>query len=160
MQITKSKKTLDRFFRARIIALVKKYGRLRPNAIGTSLRRVVAKCADSKVSDEQQEFFWKNPSWIWHSQRSRTAHFFQNIIGMPSPKTHYLLNFDFRNAFKYLNRETMSKNVHFIKPSVVSFAFAAYSKPGFLIYGDIVVSSEVGTQQGHPEAPLIFAEII
>ena len=79
---------------------------------------------------------------------------------MPSPKTHYLLNFDFKNAFNSVNRETMSKNVHFIKPSVISFAFAAYSKPSFLIYGDIVISSDKMTQQEHPEAPLIFAEII
>ena len=97
---------------------------------------------------------------MWHSQRSRTAHIFQIIIEMPSPQTHYLLNIYFKNAFNSVNRETMSKNVHFIKPSVISFAFAAYSKPGFLIYGDIVVSSEEGTQQGHPEASLIFAEII
>ena len=79
---------------------------------------------------------------------------------MPSPKTHLLPNSDFKNAFNSVNRETMSKIVHFIKPSVISFAFAAYSKPSFLIYGDKVISSDKRTQQGHPEAPLIFAEII
>ena len=97
---------------------------------------------------------------MWHSQRIRTAHIFQNIIEKTSPKVHYLLSFDFKNAFNSVNRENMSKNKHFIKPSVIFFAFAAYSKPSFLIYGDIVISSEEATQQLHPEAPLIFAEVI
>ena len=97
---------------------------------------------------------------MWHSQRSRTALNFQNLIEMPSPKTPNLLNLYLKNAFHSVNRETMSKNEHFIKPSVISFAFAAYSKPSVLIYGDIVISSDKMTQQEHPEAPLIFAEII
>ena len=39
------------FFGAKLIAFVKKDGGLRPIAIGNTLRRVVAKCGGSKVSD-------------------------------------------------------------------------------------------------------------
>ena len=148
MQITKSQKTLDRFFRARIIALVKKDGRLRPNAKVANLGIVVAKCAESKVSDEQQEFFWKNPSWMWQSQRSRTANFFRNILEKPSPKPRDLVKLNFKNAFKSGKRETMSKNVHVIKLDVFSFDFSAFSKPSYLIYGDTIISSEEGHSRG------------
>ena len=48
------------FFEAKIIALVKKDGGLRPIAKGDILRRVVAKCAGSKeISHERQEYFGK-----------------------------------------------------------------------------------------------------
>ena len=45
------------FFGAKLIALIKIDGGLRPIAIGNTLRRIVSKCAGSKALSERQNFF-------------------------------------------------------------------------------------------------------
>ena len=45
------------FIGAKLIALIKLDGGLRPTAIGNTLRRIASKCAGSKALSEQQYFF-------------------------------------------------------------------------------------------------------
>ena len=98
---------------------------------------------------------------MWHSQGAEiVAHLFRNILEKPSPKTHVFFKLDFKNSFNSLNRETMLKHVHAIRPNVYPFAFSAYSNASFLIYGSTIFSPEEGTQQGDLEAPNCFAETI
>ena len=79
----------------------------------------------------------------------------------PSPKTHVLLKLDFKKAFISLNREPMLKHSNDISPLYVyPLAFSAYCKPSYLIYGDTIISSKKGTQQGDPEAPPLLADTI
>ena len=71
-----------------------------------------------------------------------------------------LLKMDFKNAFNSLKNQIVLKHEHAIRASVYPFAFLAYSKPGFQMYGNTIISSEVGTQQWEREAPPLFAETI
>ena len=122
------------------------------------MRRVVAKCARSKVSDERKECFGKTQVGCGTCKAEIAAHLFRKILEKPSSKTHVLLKLDFKNAFISLNSETMLKHVHAIRPNVYLLVFSACSQPNFLIYGDTIISSDEGTQRGDPEAPPIFAE--
>ena len=75
---------------------------------------------------------------------------------------HILPKLDYKNALNSLNRKTMLKHVHAIRPIVCLFdiSVSAYSKPTFLIYSDTIISSEKGTQLRDLKTPRFFAETI
>ena len=43
---------------------------------------------------------------------------------------------------------------------VYKYSHSAYSQPSFLFYGDSVIKSCEGTQQGDPESPALFSDSI
>ena len=45
-------------------------------------------------------------------------------------------------------------------PEVYKYSRSAYSQPSFLFYGDSVIKSCEGTQQGDPESPALFSDSI
>ena len=47
-----------------------------------------------------------------------------------------------------------------IHPEVYKYSHLAYSQPSYLFYGDSVIKSCEGTQQGDPESPAIFLNSI
>ena len=47
-----------------------------------------------------------------------------------------------------------------IHPEVYKYSHSAYSQPSFLFYGDSVIKSCEGTQQGDPESPVLFSDSI
>ena len=47
-----------------------------------------------------------------------------------------------------------------IHPEVYKYSHSAYSPPSFLFYGDSVIKSCEGTQQGDPESPALFSDSI
>ena len=50
----------------------------------------------------------------------------------------------------------MLNQVYSNRPELYNYTHCAYSKPSYLFYGIPVIMSEVGTQQGDPEAPPFF----
>ena len=61
------------FFGAKLIALIKIDGGLRPIAIGNKLRRIASKCAGSKALSERQNFFRKRAGRMRYQKRSRNS---------------------------------------------------------------------------------------
>ena len=151
------------FFGAKLTALIKIDGGLRPIAIGNTLRRIASKCAaGSKALSEQQNFFG-NVQVRCGTKRGAeiAAHSFRNLIERDdNPKCTVLLKLDFKNAFNSLNRETMLNHVFSNRPELYNYTHCAYGKPSYLFYGSSVIMSEDGTQQGDPEAPPLFVETI
>ena len=45
-------------------------------------------------------------------------------------------------------------------PEVYKYSHSAYSQPSFLFYGDSVIKSCEGTQQGDPESPALGSDSI
>ena len=45
-------------------------------------------------------------------------------------------------------------------PEVHKYSHSAYSQPNFLFYGDSVIKSQGGTQQGDPETPASISDSI
>ena len=95
------------FFGARLMGLNKRDGGIRPIAIGCTLRRLVAKCVCSSVSEEMSAFL--SPAQIGfgtplgaeaavHAGRTYLA-------GLKDGKL--LLKLDFRNAFNRIRRNKM-----------------------------------------------------
>ena len=147
------------FFDAKLIALIKIDGGLRPIAIGNTLRRTASKCAGSKALSERQNFFVKVQVGCGTKRGAEiAAHSFRNLIERDdNPKCTVLLKLNFKNS---LNRETMVNHVYSNRPELYNYTHCVYSKPTYLFYGSSVIMSENGTQQGDPEAPTLFTETI
>ena len=64
-----------------------------------------------------------------------------------------ILELDFKIAFNSLNRETRLNHVYSNHPELYNYTNCAYIKPSYLFYGDSIIMSDDGTQQGDPEAP-------
>ena len=54
----------------------------------------------------------------------------------------------------------MLEKVFEIHPEVYKYSHSAYRQPSFLFYGDSVIKSCEGTQQGDPESPALFPDSI
>ena len=122
------------FFGAKLIALIKIDGGLRPIAIGNTLRRIASKCARSKALSERQNFFGNVQVGCGTKRGAEiAAHSFQNLIERDdNPKCTVLLKLDFKNAFNSLNRETMLNHVYSKRPELYNYTHCAYGKPSYL----------------------------
>ena len=54
----------------------------------------------------------------------------------------------------------MLEKVFEIHPGVYRYSHSAYSQPSFLFYGDSVIKSCEGTQQGDLESPVFISDSI
>ena len=150
------------FLGAKLIALIKIDGGVRPIAIGNKLRCIASKCAASKALSQLQNFFGNVQVGCGTKRGAEIpAHSFRNLIERDDdPKCTVLLKLDFKNAFNSLNRETMLNHVYSNRTILYNHTHCAYGKPSYLFYGSSVIMSENGTQRGDPEAPPLFAETI
>ena len=64
---------------------------------------------------------------------------------------------DFKNAFNTVNRERFLREVRHYMPGLARWAEWCYGRPSKLFFDGVVISSEVGVQQGDPIGPLLFA---
>lgn len=144
------------FYGATLCALAKKGGGVRPIAVGSTLRRLVAKAACRAVRDavvvklapSQLGFgVQQGGEAAAHAARS----FLANLID-----GHALLKIDFTNAFNTLSREEMLNVIHNELPELYPFIDSCYSDPSFLRFGQYTIISDEGPQQGDPLGPLLF----
>ena len=63
---------------------------------------------------------------------------------------------DFKNAFNSIRRDKMLLAVEEFIPELLPFVHSAYSKPSSLMWGNDVLQSLEGVQQGDPLGPLLF----
>ena len=69
---------------------------------------------------------------------------------------HLMLKLDFRNAFNSIRRDKMLKSVQEKAQVIYPLVHAPYSTPSFLFFGDCIMQSAEGVQQGDPLGPLLF----
>uniref|UniRef100_A0A1X7SSY7 Reverse transcriptase domain-containing protein n=1 Tax=Amphimedon queenslandica TaxID=400682 RepID=A0A1X7SSY7_AMPQE len=144
------------FFGARLIALQKKGGGIRPIAVGCSLRRLVAKIACSQVADDMAELL--SPRQIGFGVKGgieaavHAARLFLNQM----PPVEAFVKLDFKNAFNSINRDNMLSSVLSLCPSLYPLVYSSYSSPSSLFWGNEVIPSAEGVQQGDPLGPLLF----
>ena len=143
-------------FGATLIALNKKGGRVRPIAVGCMLRRLAAKCAGNHVMQAMgallalHQLGYGVPLGVEAAVHA-TRIFLQNL--QPG---HLILKLDFRNAFNCLHRDKMIKAVGKLMPELLPLVLSAYGSPSFLFYGENIILSSEGVQQGDPLGPLLF----
>ena len=62
----------------------------------------------------------------------------------------------FRNAFNSIHRETVHRAVPAHIPMLYAFCYLTYANHTSLLFGEDLISSEDGVQQGNPLGPLLF----
>ena len=72
------------------------------------------------------------------------------------PDDGAIVNLDFTNAFNCLRRDAMLKAVATDLPELYKFCHICYSHPTALRFGEHLIRSEEGAQQGDPLGPLLF----
>ena len=68
-----------------------------------------------------------------------------------------LVKLDFRNAFNAVSRTAVLKEVHTCMPEIACWADWCYGQGSRLRFGEHVLASTCGVQQGDPLGPLLFA---
>ena len=144
------------FFGAKLIALEKKGGGLRPIAVGYTLRRLVAKCANSYAQRKLADFFCPLQVGVAVSGGCEAAvhatrRFLENMSGQEA-----IVKLDFSNAFNTVRRDAMLNAVDTELPELYRLCYSAYAEASLLQLGDHTVVSAEGVQQGDPLGPLLF----
>ncbi len=145
---------------ARLIALLKPDGRLRPIAVGEVLRRLTGRCLCAVVRSSARSALWPLQTGVAvpmgidsavHSLRRWSA----RAAGQPG---HVALKLDFRNAFNCISRASVLEQVRAKFPQLLPWVRWCYCQTSDLLFGATEpLDSAEGVQQGDPLGPLLFA---
>ena len=72
------------------------------------------------------------------------------------PLDEAFVKLDFKNAFNSLRCDRMLDSVFSLSPSLYPLVYSSYSSPSSLFWGNEVILSAEGVQQGDPLGPLLF----
>ena len=117
------------FFGAKLIALKKHDGELRPIAVGNTFRRLSAKCEGYHVFESRQTRDGNRQVGVGTKRGAELAsHVFRCLTENPQPKESIILKNDFENFFNSINRQFMLEKVFEIHPEVYKYSHSAYSQ--------------------------------
>jgi len=145
------------FFGARLAAIRKPNGGIRPIAVGTILRKLTSQAFADMISPQLPQFFCP----------------YQHGVGVPGgaenvvqglrllqalDSSNIVVGLDFTNAFNSIERSVIAAEVEDKFPQVSTWFDLCYGKPShLLVRGRQPISSERGVQQGDPLGPFFFA---
>ena len=148
-------------FGARLVALLKKDGSLRPIAAGSVLRRLGAKFLCSLVKERAGKLF-ADVGQIGVGVRGGTDRLFhcvRRISARLGTGVHFL-KVDFQNAFNLVDRSAMLAETALHFPALLGYVTAAYGASHSLRWGDHRIPSCCGVHQGDPLGPLLFCLVL
>lgn len=143
---------------ASLCALQKKDGGIRPIAIGTSLRRLTSKIACFSVKQDMINYL--HPQQIGFGVKfgcEAAVHAIRSYVRNPKNGLKVILKVDVKNAFNSVERDVMLAEIKDKVPQLYRYFRQCYLRPTFLAYGNKVIMSKVGAQQGDPAGPLLFS---
>jgi hypothetical protein len=153
-----NEEVLPIFFGASLCALSKKDGGLRPIAIGCSFRRLAARVACFKNNCEIHSYLAPHQLGVATKKGSEMAiHTVRTYLNLPENNDKIMLKIDFANAFNSVERDKMLLQIKENFPILYPFMNQSYRLPSSLFFGDKIISSEVGVQQGDPCGPMAFS---
>ena len=142
---------------ASLCALSKKDGGARPIAVGNTIRRVVAKCCVRICRDSSvglvgpHQFGFGSPNGC-----EIAAHASRIFCSAPGGSNRLICKIDFKNAFNSVRRDVILSLVLQYVPELYPFVFQCYRHATTLSFGDFIIESVEGVQQGDPLGPLLF----
>lgn len=143
---------------ASLCALSKKGGGVRPIAIGSVFRRLVAKLGCRAIKEEMAEYL--RPHQLGFGTRSgceAAIHATRAFVQDASNSDCVVLKLDITNAFNTLERDVLLSEVKAQVPSLYPFLHQVYQAPSNLFFDNDLILSQVGAQQGDPLGPLVFS---
>ena len=144
------------FFGASLTALPKLDAGVRPIAVGCTLRRLVAKCAAFLVKDDMGSLLFPSQLGYGTPRGAEGAVHAARIYLSSLESGKLLLKLDFSNAFNTIRRDKMLSSTLAKSPGIFPFVHSAYSQSSILFFGDNIIESSEGVQQGDPLGPLLF----
>ena len=144
---------------ARLCALSKKDGGIRPIAIGNTFRRLTAKIASMVVADRAGQYLRPTQLGYGTPQGCEAGvHSARTFLELSEERneTYAFLKIDFSNAFNSIKRSVFLNQCYNHFPEVYNFALMCYAEPSHLTFGTSVIKSQTGIQQGDPLGPLLF----
>ena len=139
-----------------LLALKKKDGGIRPIAVGEILRRLVAKCLCRLSSQKAASLLVPLQVGVGvPGGCEAVSHALNGLVATVSDTTSLaILQVDLKNAFNTLDRSSILWQVADQFPELLQ---SCYSQPSWLKFGNFIVLSACGVQQGDILAPLLFA---
>lgn len=143
---------------ARLIALPKPKGGLRPVAIGESFRRLAAKCACARAKAKVVAILAPHQLGVGVTGGGEAmVHILRQWVDrMGDSVDSVLLSLDMENAFNLVERDVFLEECRKELPEVSAFAEWCYGAPTRLLFAGNEVESRTGVQQGDPLGPLLF----
>ena len=149
------------FFSANLFALGKKDDGVCPIAAGNTLRRLASKCAG-----HSQKFLGKTNyghlqiGYGCNKGAGAAAHAVRNLMTMDLPEDFIMVKVDFRNAFTSISRKCLLESIRTKSPDIYNYPVLSYATSSYLFFGEDIILSEIGVQQGDPEGPPLFSDLI
>ena len=144
---------------ATLMALPKKDDGIRPVAVGEVLRRLTAKCLCSAYKEQASAFFFPLQIGVGHALGTEVGlETARQWGGRHKDNTSSVFaKIDFANAFNCVDRQAFLEQCRHHFPGMSQWAEWCYSSPSHLFFGNNIISSERGVQQGDPLGPFLFA---
>jgi len=67
-----------------------------------------------------------------------------------------MVKLDFKNAFNSVHRDRIMEQAFKVTPEIAPYVYSSYCAPTMLRFGNSIVLSSEGTQQGDPLGALLF----
>ena len=144
------------FFGANLLALKKSDGGLRPIAIGSTLRRLVAKVGCRSVASHVQAYLAPKQLGFGTKLGAEAAIHCARSFLRTITMDQVMVKLDFQNAFNSIRRDKVLEACLMHIPELYPLVYCCYSSHSHLFYEEAVIMSQEGVQQGDPLGPLLF----
>ena len=146
------------FFGAKLCALEKKGGGIRPIAVGNTLRRIAGKVISQGIQQEMGHYL--RPVQLGYGTKAgceAAIHSIRQYAQRAHNSPRVILKGDYYNAFNTIERTRILQKVAAVAPKALPYAVQAYANSSQLFFGDFRLTSACGVQQGDPLGPLLFS---
>ncbi|KAL0215011.1 hypothetical protein P9112_007195 [Eukaryota sp. TZLM1-RC] len=140
---------------SRLVALSKPGGGVRPIAVGESIMRLLAIISFKRVKSSAINFFRPYQFAIGIPDGTTCAALCTNLL-FNQKGENYLLNIDFKNAFKLVFRSSILQKLELHYPPILPYFKLMYGSPSNLIFHSENIVSSRSVKQGDPLGPFFF----